>query len=239
LVASLKTIERAAVDAAETVRRIQAFGRTDTSDAALAFDLDATVREGIQLTRPRGEHEAQVRGARVDVIYEPVVLPRVPGRAAEIREVVTSLLLNAVDAMPSGGRIVVRTQADKGRSIVSVSDSGSGMSAEVKRRAFEPFFTTKGVKSTGLGLAVAYGTIRRHGGEITMDSTEGVATPVSFWLPCPASAPAAPAPPVEARPDRKGKVLVIDDEATVGGSGGRGGRAPHAPPREGSRAHTR
>jgi GAF domain-containing protein/anti-sigma regulatory factor (Ser/Thr protein kinase) len=215
LVASLKTIERAAVDAAETVRRIQAFGRTDTSDAALAFDLDATVREGIQLTRPRWEHEAQVRGARVDVIYEPVVLPRVPGRAAEIREVVTSLLLNAVDAMPSGGRIVVRTQADKGRSIVSVSDSGSGMSAEVKRRAFEPFFTTKGVKSTGLGLAVAYGTIRRHGGEISLESTEGIGTTVTFWLPAVQTPVAALAAPLEPRPERKGKILVIDDEVSV------------------------
>ena len=115
MVASLKTIERAAVDAAETVRRIQAFGRTDTGDAAAAFDLDAIVREGIQMTRPRWEHEAQVRGARIEVIYEPVTLPRVPGRAAEIREVVTSLLLNAVDAMPAGGRIVIRARTEKGR----------------------------------------------------------------------------------------------------------------------------
>ena len=181
----------------------------------MAFDLDATVREGIQLTRPRWEHEAQVRGARVDVIYEPVVLPRVPGRAAEIREVVTSLLLNAVDAMPSGGRIVVRTQADKGRSIVSVSDSGSGMSAEVKRRAFEPFFTTKGVKSTGLGLAVAYGTIRRHGGEISLESTEGIGTTVTFWLPAVQTPVTALAAPLEPRPERKGKILVIDDEVSV------------------------
>ena len=78
MMASLKTIERAAVDAAETVRRIQAFGRTDTSDAVVAFDLNGTVREGIQLTRPRWEHEAQVRGARVEVIYDPVTLPARP-----------------------------------------------------------------------------------------------------------------------------------------------------------------
>ena len=69
--------------------------------------------------------------------------------------------------MPAGGRIAVRTQAEQGRAVVSVSDSGVGCRADVKRRAFEPFFTTKGVKSTGLGLAVAYGTIRRHGGEIS------------------------------------------------------------------------
>ena len=215
MMASLKTIERAAVDAAETVRRIQAFGRTDTRDAEAAFDLNGTVREGIQLTRPRWEHEAQVRGARVEVIYDPVTPLRVPGRAAEIREVVTSLILNAVDAMPSGGRMVIRVQADKGRAVVSVSDSGAGMSAEVKRRAFEPFFTTKGVKSTGLGLAVAYGTIRRHGGEISVESTEGIGTTVTFWLPTANSAVTVAAPPAEPRPERKGKILVIDDEVSV------------------------
>jgi GAF domain-containing protein len=215
LVASLKTIERSAVDAAETVRRIQAFGRTDKDDVVGALDLDAVIGEGIQLTRPRWEHEAQIRGTRIEVVYDPAPLPRVPGRAAEMREVITSLLLNAVDAMPSGGRIVIRTQADKGRVAVIISDSGTGMSAEVKRRAFEPFYTTKGVKSTGLGLAVAYGTIRRHGGEIAVDSTEGIGTTVSLWLP--SAAVPAPAAPAEAKPapDRKGKILVIDDESTV------------------------
>jgi GAF domain-containing protein len=215
LVASLKTIERSAVDAAETVRRIQAFGRTDKDDVVGALDLDAVIGEGIQLTRPRWEHEAQIRGARIEVIYDPAPLPRVPGRAAEIREVITSLLLNAVDAMPSGGRIVIRAQADKTRVGVIISDSGAGMSPEVKRRAFEPFFTTKGVKSTGLGLAVAYGTIRRHGGEISVDSTEGIGTTVAFWLPSAAPTAAPPAAPAERKADRKGRILVIDDESSV------------------------
>jgi CheY-like chemotaxis protein len=120
-----------------------------------------------------------------------------------------------VDAMPSGGRMVIRVQADKGRAVVSVGDSGAGMSAEVKRRAFEPFFTTKGVKSTGLGLAVAYGTIRRHGGEISVESTEGIGTTVTFWLPTANSAVTVAAPPAEPRPERKGKILVIDDEVSV------------------------
>jgi GAF domain-containing protein len=215
MVVSLRTIERSAVDAAETVRRIQAFGRTDKDDVVGALDLDTVIGEGIQLTRPRWEHEAQIRGARIEVIYDRSPLPRVPGRAAEIREVVTSLLLNAVDAMPTGGRIVIRTHADKARVTVVVSDSGAGMAPDVKRRAFEPFFTTKGVKSTGLGLAVAYGTIRRHGGEISVDSTEGIGTTVSFWLPRAATTAVTPAAPTETPPERKGTILVIDDEASV------------------------
>ena len=217
MIQSLKTIEKAVVDAADTVRRIQAFGRTDRGEAWSAeLDVNAIVREGIQLTRPRWEHEAQVKGARVEMVFEPGSLPGVSGRAAELREVMASLILNAVDAMPKGGRIRIRTSRAGDRAVVSVQDSGVGMSGEVKRRAFEPFFTTKGVKSTGLGLAVAYGTIRRHGGDITVESAEGEGTTVSFWLPlAPAAAAAPAAAPATAALARTGTVLVIDDEAPV------------------------
>ena len=213
---SLKTIERAAVDAADTVRRIQAFGKTDRdAQSVTAFDLDAMVQEALQLTRSRWENEAQARGVRIQVGFEPSALPKVPGRASEIREVVANLILNAVDALPSGGSITIRSGVQGNRAVVSVKDTGVGMSDEVKRRVFEPFFTTKGVKSTGLGLPVAYGTIRRHGGEITVESAPERGTTVSFWLPLGTEgetrAVAAPRPPDE----RRGTILVIDDEEAV------------------------
>jgi signal transduction histidine kinase/CheY-like chemotaxis protein len=214
MIQSLKTIERAVVDAADTVRRIQAFGRTDRGEAlSPEVDLNAVIREGVQLTRPRWEHEAQVKGAGIEVVFEPGPLPNISGRAAEFREVITSLILNAVDAMPKGGRIHIRTVRDGDRAVVSVQDSGVGMSSEVKRRAFEPFYTTKGVKSTGLGLAVAYGTVRRRGGDITVESTEAQGTTVSFWVPLGPAVQAAPA--AAAPPARTGAVLVIDDEDSV------------------------
>jgi GAF domain-containing protein/CheY-like chemotaxis protein len=212
---SLRTIERAAVDAAETVRRIQAFSTTDRGAEAAELDLNDVVQEAMQLTRSRWEHEAQLKGTRIDVGFEPATLPRMVGRSAELREAVANILLNAVDAMPGGGRIRIVTRADSGRVVVTVSDTGVGMTEEVRRRAFEPFFTTKGVKSTGLGLPVAYGAIRRHGGEIAVESTPGQGTTVTFWLPAPAlpagtaRAGVAPAAPVQ------GAVLVIDDEASV------------------------
>ncbi|MDP2626574.1 MAG: GAF domain-containing protein [Candidatus Rokubacteria bacterium] len=214
MIQSLKTIERAVVDAADTVRRIQVFGRTDRGEAlSPEVDLNAVIREGVQLTRPRWEHEAQVKGAGIEVVFEPGPLPNISGRAAEFREVITSLILNAVDAMPKGGRIHIRTMRDGDRAVVSVQDSGVGMSSEVKRRVFEPFYTTKGVKSTGLGLAVAYGTVRSRGGDITVESTEAQGTTVSFWVPLGPAAQAAPA--AAATPARTGAVLVIDDEDSV------------------------
>ncbi len=210
MVQSLKTIERAVVDAAETVRRIQAFSRTDKGETPPAeVDLNAVIREAVEITRPRWEHEAQVRGAGIEIVLEPGSLPALSGRQAELREVVASLILNAVDAMPRGGRVQISTEVEGPRAVVRVRDSGVGMSGDVKRRAFEPFFTTKGVKSTGLGLAVAYGTVQRHGGDISVESAEGQGTTVSFWLPL----PRAGAPPVA--PPCVGTVLVIDDEANV------------------------
>ena len=210
---SLRSIERAAKDAADTVVRIQGFSRTVKRGETAGFDLNGAVQESIEFTRSRWQDEAQVQGAPVEVVFERGALPEVSGRSAEIREVLTNLILNAVDALPAGGRIVVTTREEPGRVVVSVGDSGVGMPEDVKRRAFEPFFTTKGVKRTGLGLAVAYGTIRRHGGQVSVESAVGTGTTVTFWLPVGeqgerADAPAAPG-------HRVGSILVIDDETDV------------------------
>jgi len=212
MVQSLKTIERAAVDAADTVRRIQAFGRTDRELTPSDFDLNAAIQEALEVTRTRWENQAQAQGTRIQVTFEPGRIAKVPGRSSEVREVVANLVLNAVDALPEGGSIRIQTAEEPDRVGVSVTDTGIGMTEEVRRRAFEPFFTTKGVKSTGLGLAVAYGTIRRHGGELAIESVEGHGTTVSFSLPLGTEARAAAAAPVV---DLRGTILVIDDDGAV------------------------
>jgi signal transduction histidine kinase/putative methionine-R-sulfoxide reductase with GAF domain len=213
-VPSLKTIERAAVDAADTVRRIQAFSKTGRGGESARFDLNTVVQEGIEFTRSRWQDEAQMRGTPIEVRFEPGTVPEVSGRGAELREVVTNLILNAVDALPAGGRIRIATSAEAGRAVVTIADTGTGMSEEALRRAFEPFFTTKGVKRTGLGLAVAYGAVRRHGGQIALESAPNLGTTVSFWLPG-AESDAAPVLTVPLEPERVGSILVIDDEADV------------------------
>jgi len=211
---ALRTIERAALDAADTVRRIQAFSQTGHGATAAPIDLNETVRESIDVTRSRWEHEAQVRGAAIEMVFEPGALPSVSGRNAELREVLANLILNAVDALPGSGRIAIRTWSEPGRAVVSVGDSGAGMPEDVRRRAFDPFFSTKGVRRLGLGLAVAYGLVRSHGGEISLDSEPGKGTTVTFWLPI--ALPVEPAPPVVAEgAEPRGRLLVVDDEADV------------------------
>src|SRR5439155_1438602 len=119
----------------------------------------------------------------------------VAGDPAALRELLTNLVLNAADALPGGGRITIETREDAGAVVVTVSDTGIGMPDEVRRRAHEPFFTTKGVKATGLGLSVAYGIARRHGGNLTIQSEEGRGTTVLVHLPTNAEAGATAAPP--------------------------------------------
>ena len=213
---SLKRIEQAAIDAADTVKRIQRFSGSAKAGKVSRFDLNVVVQEVIDFTRPHWLNEGNAGAGRLEVQQQLGCLPEVSGERAEIRETIASLVLNAMDALAEGGRVVIATQSEPGRAIVSVRDSGIGMSPEVRRRAFEPFFTTKGVKRMGLGLAVAYGTVRRHGGQIAIESAVGEGTTVTFWIP--AAAPGeekTTARSTESQAPRGGSVLVIDDEADV------------------------
>jgi CheY-like chemotaxis protein len=126
----------------------------------------------------------------------------------------TNLVLNAVDALSRGGRLTVEVAGAGNNAVLAVSDTGNGMSEEVRLRAHEPFFTTKGVKATGLGLSVAFGVARRHGGELTILSEEGRGTTVRVTLPLPAG-PEAPAEPTPTLPSRPLRVLLVDDEEEV------------------------
>jgi CheY-like chemotaxis protein len=138
------------------------------------------------------------------------------GHAAELREALMNLIFNAVDAMPAGGEIVVGTRQVGDETEVTVSDTGVGMTEEERGHCLEPFFTTKGENGTGLGLAVVYGTVERHGGRIAVMSTKGVGTTFSLLLPSVGKADAA-------REDAQSavakclRILVVDDQAIIAG----------------------
>jgi len=121
------------------------------------------------------------------------------GDSTELREVVTNLILNAVDAMPEGGTLSLKTEQDQSFVYLKVTDTGIGMSEEIKERVFEPFFTTKETKGTGLGMSVAHNIISRHDGEIHVKSSPGQGSTFTIKLPkCKAG------PNIEERVDKKG-----------------------------------
>ena len=184
VVPAMDIIERTLADAASVVRRMQRFARTNSVDEeSEAVDLQRIAHEARDMTETPCVDALQARGIPVLVRVEAEPVPLVRASAAALRETVTNLILNAFDAMPRGGVITLRTFQQAGGVCLSVADTGTGMSGEVKRRALEPFFTTKGPKGTGLGLSVAYGLMRRHGGELGIESTEGSGTTVTLRLP--------------------------------------------------------
>jgi signal transduction histidine kinase/ActR/RegA family two-component response regulator len=213
LLEALGQIEQAAEDGARTVRRIQEFARVRTDADVAVVDLSKLARDTVELTRPSWRDAAQAGGRSivVDVDVEPGLL--VAAEPLELREVVTNLILNAVDAMPRGGRLRVHGRREGSMVQLAVSDTGVGMSRAVSQRVFEPFFTTKAEGGTGLGLAISYGIIRRRGGQLSVTSVPGGGTTFTIDLPfagvsVDGAAPAVAQPP----PDRRRHVLFVDDE---------------------------
>jgi len=208
-----------ALDAAHTVRRVQEFARRNRSEGAMQpLELDELVRQTAELTRPKWESLQHVMENPINVLVATEARCCVQACAAELREALTNLIFNAVDAMPEGGTLTVRSCIQQGRATIQVQDTGGGISEEVKRRLFEPFFTTKGERGTGLGLSVAFGIIERHHGDIEVESRLGHGAKFIIRLPiwhegAARAAPAPPEPAVAAQPGSR--VLVVDDEESV------------------------
>ncbi len=215
LLSGLDVIERASSDAAETVRRIQEFTRTKAEKDFVQTDLNRLVMEVLELTRPRWKDESESRGIKFTIKKELRAVQPVAGIPSELREVLINLVINALDAMPSGGELKIRTETIGPLTRISVADTGLGTPKEIRGKIFDPFFTTKGPKSSGLGLSVSYRIIERHGGEITLSSDGKKGS--TFHVKLPTRASSKMDPPQEVIPDRtqKANILVIDDEPEI------------------------
>jgi len=211
----IATILTAADDAAKIVHRLhQFYGQEEPGDQRVPVDLNELIEQAISLTRPRWEIEATAAGRTIMVSAEPGDIPCIEGDAAELREAVTNLIFNAVDALPQGGTITIGTSLVGEAVALRISDTGDGMSERVRQRCLEPFFTTKGKRGTGLGLSMVFGIISRHGGTIEIESEPGKGTTFTLRLP-PANGESvgsmkrADALPWSSRPLR---ILVVDDQ---------------------------
>ncbi|MEK9135551.1 MAG: ATP-binding protein [Bacteroidota bacterium] len=125
----------------------------------------------------------QGRGSTILMETDLQSIPVVAGTESELREVLTNLIFNAVEAMPEGGTITIRTRPDNNHVLLEVSDTGVGMTEEVRQRCFEPFFSTKGEHGTGFGLTLAYGILQRHEATIDIDSEPGKGATFRIRLP--------------------------------------------------------
>jgi PAS domain S-box-containing protein len=212
----LEIIARAIDDVAATVARMREFYRERAHQATLLpINLNPLVQQVIDLTHARWSDMPQQRGTSIELKLELApALPLVMGIESEIREALINLVFNAVDAMPAGGTLTIRTRADSlAKSVdLQVRDSGIGMDAETRQRCLEPFFTTKGERGTGLGLAMVYGVAQRHDAEIDIDSALGQGTTIRLRFQ-------AQLEEITALPDvrqtatvRPLRILVVDDD---------------------------
>jgi len=215
----LELIHSSATDAAHIVGRLREFYRErEAGEVFQPVDLPELARQAMALTQPFWKEQALARGCTIQFRLQLEPVPQVAGRSAELRQALTNLIFNAVDAMPQGGLITLRTMLAGGHAVLEVTDTGTGMTEEVRQRCLEPFFSTKGERGTGLGLAQVYGIVRRHEGFVTIRSRLGHGTTFSLHFPplrAPATAPApaagrqgAPAAPVL-------DVLLVDDDLAV------------------------
>ena len=213
----LEMLRTSAKDAANVVARLREFYRPVESDEQFPIvDLARIVEQAVSLTEPKWRHQAQARGATIKVSAEAKAFPIVAGEESALREVLTNLVFNAVDAMPDGGRILIETNVENERAVVRVSDSGTGMTESVRQRCLEPFFSTKGEHGTGLGLSMVYGIIQRHRGELQIESELGRGTTFVISLPLAQRSPApAAVTPVVSKPNASLCVLVVDDETRI------------------------
>jgi PAS domain S-box-containing protein len=224
--AHLQLIHSAAQDAAGVVGRLREFSRPTKSSAELPpIQINDVVAQAISLSQPRWRDQAQAAGTTIRVAADLGQVPLIGGRAAELREALANLIINAVDAMPAGGTLTLRTRLEtgldkglgEGMVVVEVSDTGTGMPPEVRDRIFDPFYTTKGDRGTGLGLAMVHGIVEQHHGEISVQSEIGRGTTFTMrFRPLPervepSVVTARPAPPRV----RGLRVLLTEDEPSL------------------------
>ncbi|WP_049975526.1 response regulator [Chthoniobacter flavus] len=208
----LKTMNIAGRDASHVVSRLRDFYRPrEENDVFTAVDVNDLIEEIVPLTKPKWHGQALESGRTIRVDLELQKLPPVLGNSSELRETLMNLVFNAVDAMPKGGTITLRTVPLEDAIRIEVADTGTGMTEEVRQRCLEPFFSTKGDDGTGLGLAMSFGIVRRHEGTMDIETVLGEGTTFVITLPC------NHAPIVEEEEachalDRTLRVLVVDDE---------------------------
>ena len=221
----LEIIIKTAEDGAKTVKRIQDFARQRRDHNFELVSIDQILMDASEITRPRWKNCAEASNIHITLDLHIGSNALVMGDDSELREVLVNMVFNAIDAMPQGGTLSLSTRTEGESVIIKIVDTGVGMYPEVRSRIFDPFFTTKGKAGLGLGLAVSFGIIRRHGGNIDVESRYGKGTEFRVTLPVAKIAAqfaiqrndcVTPVLPVEESVERlPTRLLVVDDEDFV------------------------
>jgi PAS domain S-box-containing protein len=223
----LRITQRAIEDVASTIARMREFYRPrETQIALLPVDINQVLQQVVDLTRASWSAMPQERGILIQLHRDfAQSLPGALGAESEIRDALTNLVLNAVDAMPQGGTLTIRSKllaatSEPGapgrptRVLIEVCDTGIGMTEAVRNSCLEPFFTTKGERGTGLGLAMVYGMTQRHGADLEINSESGTGTTMRLIFPV-APTSVAEVGGTHLRPVGRLRILLVDDDPLI------------------------
>jgi signal transduction histidine kinase/ActR/RegA family two-component response regulator len=213
----LTDIHRSVEDVMHTVTRMTEFYRArEPQFVPTPIAINHILEQVVDLTRPRWHDMAQEQGIAIELVTQVAPdLPAILGVESEIRHALMNLILNAVDAMPAGGELLLRVSSAAKSVIVEVRDTGTGMTEEVRGKCLEPFFTTKGQRGTGLGLAMVYGMIQRHEAEIEIVSSPEKGTTMRLTFPACAGEGLTGRRVAVPSPANSARILVVDDDKRV------------------------
>ncbi|MEK7396498.1 MAG: ATP-binding protein [Candidatus Poribacteria bacterium] len=212
----LEVIKVSSKDAKDVVDRLRDFYRNRTENEVFnQINLNYLVKQVVSLTMPKWKDQALSNGVNIRVLTDLGDIPLIKGIEAELREVLTNLIFNSVDAINTNGTITLQTRSEGNKVLIRVIDTGSGMTEDVLNRCFEPFFSTKGKNGTGLGLSVIHGVIRRHNGTIEGKSELGQGTTFSIYLPSSEYEQSLEKEQKAYTISKSLQVLVVDDEPII------------------------
>ncbi len=208
---SLEMIEKAALDGAAKVRKIQEFARPREATLKDIIDLKNILEEVVEITRPKWDTGSKIKGILIEPILNLEEKLFINGDSSDLRNAFTNIIFNAIDAMPEGGILSIKSYRDTTQAVVEFTDTGIGMTEEVMERIFDPFFSTKGIMGTGLGMSEVWGIVQRHRGRIAINSHVGKGTSIRLFFPLVAELPANETEEknVKRIPCR---ILAVDDE---------------------------
>jgi signal transduction histidine kinase/ActR/RegA family two-component response regulator len=213
LIRDMELVEQSAQDAAQMVRRLQDFARVRKDRTFTSVDMNKIINSAIRMIKPRLDERYETLNIKTEVKLKLNSVSPIQGNESELREALVNILINSIDAMPKGGKITLESGCKGDYVVVTISDTGLGMSAEVRKKIFEPFFTTKGSKGLGMGLSVVYGSITRHSGEINVVSEPGEGTTFTIALPVSTgSEESLVSEAVYHEETPTARILVIDDD---------------------------
>jgi CheY-like chemotaxis protein len=207
----IRDIKSAADDAHNVLSRLREFYRQPDAGQITTADINTIIKDAVRMTSPRWKDQHSAEGKHISVVENLGEIPEFGFDVSQLREAFINIILNAVDAMPDGGEMRISSSNDNGVAQIEICDTGCGMSEETVKRCFEPFYTTKST-GTGLGLAVTYGAIRRHNGNIKVSSEPGRGTRITIRIP---TTKVCDGPAITVKPRTALapiRILIIDDD---------------------------